>query len=193
MWQCQTYKPLMNPFCVGDKEWGLRVDEERSWSHPELAKDVTLNPILERAIIGLSFTLIVLYVALCAGLGYNAGLLDLAMAPFGALLRWYLSLRNASWQKACFGIPVFTLIANTIGVACNAFPTILAARVEDPLGKLALAAISTGFAGCLSTVSTLISELRSDAIGGLRVRVVYFLLSFGLAMAIECPLLTAQC
>merc|ERR1711879_249277 len=107
------------------------------------------------------------------------GLLDLAYAPAGALLRWCLSLYNTQYSKLCFGIPVFTLVANTLGCVCNALPAILGTRVTHDNDRIAIDAIGAGFAGCLSTVSTLISELRSDTIGGLRVRIGYFVMSFG--------------
>lgn len=181
---------------VDAMDWGLALDEsaeEDARREPAGQRQTQLSLAMELFIVFLAGALILLYVGLCAGLGYDAGLLDLAYAPAGALLRWYLSLHNASYQEACFGIPVFTLAANTLGCVCNAFPAVLAGRVQDHVGHVAITAISTGFAGCLSTVSTLVGELRSDAIGRLRVRVAYFLISFGLAMAAELPILSAHC
>eukprot|EP00439_Symbiodinium_sp_Y106_P030523 s7223_g3.t1 len=67
--------------------------------------------------------------------------------------------------------PLFTLVANTLGCLCNALGGVYEARASSELGRAALAALSTGFAGSLSTVSTLISELRSDTLGGLRLRI----------------------
>mmetsp|Transcript_34434 Transcript_34434/g.73363 ORF Transcript_34434/g.73363 Transcript_34434/m.73363 type:complete len:391 (-) Transcript_34434:230-1402(-) len=170
-------------------DWGLRVDEPRSWREPEHPKDIRLHPIFQWMLVFLGFVFIIAYICFCVGFSYWAGLLDLAMAPAGALLRWYLSLHNGVAQKACCGLPIFTLIANLAGVACNSVAGVLGPQMEEPLRKAAVGALSTGFAGSLSTVSTLVSELRSDAIGGLRVRTLYFALSFGLAMAIELPVL----
>jgi len=190
---------------VDDLDWGLALDEtqkEDSRRMAEIAAEeglpppagpIMLSPALQAFIVLTAFCLIILYIGLCAGLDYDLGLLDLAYSWVGALLRWYLSLYNAQYQKAFYGVPVFTLVANTLACVCNAFPAVLAQRETHYAGRIAIEAVSTGFAGCLSTVSTLISELQSDAIGGLRVRIFYFLISFGLAMAVELPILTAHC
>jgi len=176
---------------VDTLDWGLRVDA--SCKELPAPEDVKLSPGFEWSIVALAFFLVLACVVLCGSFDYEAGLFDLAMAPAGALLRWYLSLYNPWAQKSLGGIPVFTLLANTLACACNAASAVLSNREHHEVSKLALAAISTGFAGCLSTVSTLVGELRSDTIGGLRVRVSYFLLSFGLAMAVEVPVLMAHC
>eukprot|EP00913_Durusdinium_trenchii_P025193 g23652.t1 len=106
------------------------------------------------------------FLGIAGGRKYYTGLLDMSMAPFGALLRWWLSLFN----KYTAPFPFFTLVANTLGCLCNALAGVYEVRVTDALGDDALAALSTGFAGSLSTVSTLVSELRSDVLGGLRLR-----------------------
>mmetsp|Transcript_1028 Transcript_1028/g.3611 ORF Transcript_1028/g.3611 Transcript_1028/m.3611 type:complete len:331 (+) Transcript_1028:296-1288(+) len=173
----------------GELDWGLAIDSSESWHEPESPKDVKLSPVLEWCIVVLALALIASYIGVCVAREYSAGLLDLPFAPVGALLRWYLSLYNASAQKACFGIPLFTLLANTLGCACNAASAVLVHHAGSDIAAITIAAVSTGFAGCLSTVSTLISELRSDSIGGLRVRALYFLLSIGLAMAVFAPVL----
>jgi len=174
-------------------DWGLAMDSRRSWHEDPPAVPMQLRPVVQWFIVLLALLSVIVYVKLCISFKYWEGLFDLAYAPLGALLRWYLSLYNASAQKACFALPVFTLVANTLGCACNAFSALMAPQEPSPIGHIAIAAISTGFAGCLSTVSTLISELRNDTLGGLRMRVGYFLLSVGLAMAVEIPMQSARC
>jgi len=174
-------------------DWGLAMDDARSW-HDELPTEpMQLSPVVQWFIVLLALLSVIVYVSLCIGFKYWEGLFGLAYAPLGALLRWYLSLYNASAQRACFALPALTLLANTLGCASNAFSALMAPQEPSHVGHIAIAAIGTGFAGCLSTVSTLISELRSDTLGGLRVRVAYFLLSVALAMAVTLPMLSARC
>ncbi|CAE7563994.1 FEX1, partial [Symbiodinium sp. CCMP2456] len=146
-----------------DEEWGLQVDHPATWREPE-RKQVFLSDAVHIAIVAIAFVIIALFFGVSAGRDYESGLLDMAFAPFGALLRWWLSLFN----KYTAPFPLFTLIANTLGCLCNALGGVYEARASSELGRAALAALSTGFAGSLSTVSTLISELRSDTLGGLR-------------------------
>jgi len=178
---------------VDSLDWGLAMDDAKSWHDALPAQPIRLSPVVEWFIVLLALLVIVAYVILCSVFEYYEGLFALAYAPLGALLRWSLSLHNAPAQKACLGLPVFTLVANTLGCVCNALAAFYSPQEPSHLGHIAVAAISTGFAGCLSTVSTLIGELRSDTLGGLRVRIFYFLISFGLAMAVELPFKSARC
>eukprot|EP00931_Biecheleriopsis_adriatica_P064603 TRINITY_DN39357_c0_g1_i1.p1 TRINITY_DN39357_c0_g1~~TRINITY_DN39357_c0_g1_i1.p1 ORF type:complete len:538 (+),score=59.21 TRINITY_DN39357_c0_g1_i1:79-1692(+) len=174
---------------LDDNDWALRMDDQDSWKEPKAAKDVVLSNAVHYAIVFAGFVVIAVY---CGIAGYKHAwevLFDIAYAPAGALLRWWLSLFN----KYTAPFPLFTLIANILACVCNGFAGVLEHRESHHVGKAALGAISTGFAGCLSTVSTLVAELRNDTIGGLRMRIFYFLLSFGLAMAVLLPIDTAHC
>jgi len=166
------------------EDWALSLDPA-----PQPAEPVKISSFINTLIITVNILGILLYIAACSGTEYWAGDLEIAYAPFGALTRWWLSLFNPWFQQNCMGLPFGTLIANTLGCVFNAFAGVLAHRLDPGIGRDAIVAISTGFAGCLSTVSTFVNELQSDALGGVRMRFFYFLLSFGLAMAIE----TAPC
>jgi len=170
------------------EDWGLQMDHTMSRKEPE-RKEVFLSDAVHIAIAGVAFVFVAGFLGMAAGYDYEPGLFDLAMAPFGALLRWWLSLFN----KHTAPFPLFTLIANTLGCLCNALGGVYETRVTDALGRAALAGLSTGFAGSLSTVSTLISELRSDTLGGLRLRSAYFLVSFALGMAVLIPMDYTMC
>lgn len=116
----------------------------------------------------------------------DEALYALAWAPSGALLRMALSKGN--WLTAPF--PAFTLLANMLG----SFATALAAVKQSHPSAAELAidiwmAIGTGFGGCLSTVSTFVSELQSDKLGGLGLRTFYFMVSVGLAQLVILPTL----
>jgi len=92
------------------------------------------------------------------------------LAPFGAVLRWRISVfnkRNLRWAGGFMWIPWGTFFANIIAViiavvAESVNSRILGAEDENfrwtsPL----LTAIKVGFAGSLSTVSTLVREMFS--------------------------------
>eukprot|EP00434_Breviolum_minutum_P005817 symbB.v1.2.005128.t1/scaffold226.1/size261315/7 len=166
-----------------EHEWGLHVDQPESWkdhNHTE----VFLSDAVHLAISGLALIYIATFLGIAGGHKYYTGLLDMSMAPFGALLRWWLSLFN----KYTAPFPFFTLVANTLGCLCNALAGVYEERMTDALAISALGALSTGFAGSLSTVSTFISELRSDTLGGLRLRFAYFFASFVAAMTVLIPI-----
>lgn len=94
-----------------------------------------------------------------------------ALAPLGALLRWWLIRYNDSkgyWSLLEF-IPWGTVMANLLGCLCSilaeAFYTKYFAlsqdeyQVSNSFLPLALLSIETGFCGSLSTVSTFVAEL----------------------------------
>eukprot|EP00435_Cladocopium_sp_Y103_P012666 s1471_g3.t1 len=98
-----------------EHEWGLHVDEPSSWRE-QSEKEVFLSDAVHAAITGLALIYIVTFLGIAGGHKYYTGLLDMSMAPFGALLRWWLSLFN----KYTAPFPFFTLLANTLGCLCNA-------------------------------------------------------------------------
>ncbi|CAE8644261.1 unnamed protein product, partial [Polarella glacialis] len=173
--------------------WEIHVDNPSRPSIPghtkSLPKMVILSDAVHVVIFACGLVVIVVFLGLCAHFQYYIGLFDIAFAPAGALLRWWLSLFN----KYTAPFPVFTLVANTLACVCNGFSAIMVKRMGEGLARDAVSAVSTGFAGSLSTVSTLIAELRSEHLGGIRLRMFYFLTSFGLAMAVLLPIHTMPC
>lgn len=93
---------------------------------------------------------------------------SLVLAPFGAVLRWYLSRLNSCPLSERFSLPLGTLIANLLSTAviCAAFTASHAGSQPRPFfggitGCSALKGLADGFCGCLSTVSTFAVELRT--------------------------------
>mmetsp|Transcript_4795 Transcript_4795/g.6537 ORF Transcript_4795/g.6537 Transcript_4795/m.6537 type:complete len:253 (-) Transcript_4795:317-1075(-) len=86
-------------------------------------------------------------------------ILSALIAPLGTLLRWRLSKLNGyftdpKWKWVPFG----TLAANLIGSVVSALTAAIKLRTDDDLTEIWMGALKTGFAGCLSTVSTYAAE-----------------------------------
>jgi len=90
--------------------------------------------------------------------------LSVLLAPFGACLRFWLS--PLTYEK--YKLPVGTLLANTIGAVILAGIYVINVRVANnacnkdwiicwPL--VVTFAVGTGFCACLTTISTLMSEI----------------------------------
>ena len=97
----------------------------------------------------------------------SKALFALVFAPLGCLLRFYASLRLNGKIKA---FPLGTFAVNIFGSALQAM---LIDLQRVPIGGLVgcqvLQGMQDGFCGCLTTVSTWVSELK-----GLRIRHAYF-------------------
>ena len=85
--------------------------------------------------------------------------LSALLGPAGVLLRWQLSRLNGSWHRAPW-LSLGTLTANTLGciVAAAASTAISRGRMSAYWSSVVGAALSSGLAGGLSTVSTVASE-----------------------------------
>lgn len=164
-------------------DWTLELCDDAAAREPGATEDPPDNTWLDLLIVGSASVIIVLILVLLVVYQYDLGLLYMAMSPFGALLRWLLSLGNPYTAP----LPVFTLIANTLGCGVDAAAAVMSGRLTVGLGHEAWASFGTGFGGSLSTVSTFVAELRSDKLGGFRMRSAYFLTSFALAMAVLLP------
>jgi len=92
------------------------------------------------------------------------------LAPFGSVLRWRISelnKRNLRWTGSLMWLPWGTLIANILAAVISLAAEALNSRSLDPddsgyeWASPALIAIEIGFAGSLSTVSTMVREMFS--------------------------------
>lgn len=165
------------------EDWGLALDTPDSW-HEQEVKLTQLSFLAHALITAAAASIILCVMAYLLATRNTSGLLSMAMAPGGAILRWALSLGNP--MTAPF--PAFTLLANTLGCVVDGVSGIMTNTVSSTFEQAAWSAFATGFGGCLSTVSTLISELRSDKLGGLRLRSTYFLTSLACAMGVFLPM-----
>ena len=89
------------------------------------------------------------------------------VAPFGALLRWKLSTWNSNRNTNCWQrvprLPWGTLSANLFGaiisILCTGFLDSKSEAIFHPWVEALLFAVKVGFAGSLSTVSSLAKEI----------------------------------
>jgi fluoride ion exporter CrcB/FEX len=80
-------------------------------------------------------------------------------APFGTILRWRLSSLNGSITNSTWEwLPIGTFTANMIATALSCLIAAISLRIDGKLALTYLAAFQNGFAGALSTVSTLVVE-----------------------------------
>ena len=96
---------------------------------------------------------------------YRTMVYSLLFAPFGAFTRWQLSSLNGSWTLAedYAWIPVGTLMANVLGSCVSITMIGLQFRYTEMQNFWVVGtfrAIRVGFAGCLTTVSTFVSEVH---------------------------------
>ncbi|KAK1743817.1 fluoride export protein [Skeletonema marinoi] len=118
-----------------------------------------LSPV---ALVLSIFVLIALYIwgDVYWGISYYRELwIACLMSPFGTIARWKLSTLNGKWSKYPW-FPLGTWLANFTGSILSAALTAIAYLniVNGEGGTTVLAAISLGFAGSLSTVSTYVKE-----------------------------------
>ena len=97
---------------------------------------------------------------------YRTMVYSLLFAPFGAFTRWQLSSLNGSWAltDALSWIPVGTLTANVLGAMVSVTMTGLEFRYTEMQSFWVVGtfrAVRVGFAGCLTTVSTFVSEVHT--------------------------------
>ena len=114
--------------------------------------------------IGFLFILILFALYVCGDLYwgmhyYREMWIACLMSPFGTIARWKLSKLNGKWSKHPW-FPLGTWLANFTGSIISAALTAVAYLhlVKGEVGADVLAAISLGFAGSLSTVSTYVKE-----------------------------------
>ena len=87
---------------------------------------------------------------------YRQMWLSVLFAPFGTLIRWKLTRLNGSLKGKLDWLPVGTLYANLFACLISAATNGLtnSSQVWSANGLHFLYAVQTGFAGCMSTVST---------------------------------------
>lgn len=102
----------------------------------------------------------------------------IVVAPPGTILR-YLTSKNLNTRSGTFPFGTFTV--NSTSVLVFAVMSLLARHPRSSLGCAALQGVRDGFCGSLSTISTMIVELRGLKTGpGYR----YFLASWCVAQAL---------
>eukprot|EP00928_Gymnodinium_smaydae_P037056 TRINITY_DN25794_c0_g2_i1.p1 TRINITY_DN25794_c0_g2~~TRINITY_DN25794_c0_g2_i1.p1 ORF type:complete len:274 (+),score=68.79 TRINITY_DN25794_c0_g2_i1:327-1148(+) len=137
----------------------------------------------ERLIALGAAALVLATAALMWNIGDGAGLRALLCAPPGALLRWALSRFNPRVAP----MPWFTFLANVLGSAAGGAAAVWATRAahaEENELALWCTALSLGFAGSLSTVSTFVSELQSEKLARMRSVVFYCFISFTVSLGV---------
>jgi len=85
-------------------------------------------------------------------------------APPGALIRWKLSIMNGKVAEPFAWLPIGTVCANVLASTISALTLAIEVIIADSASKenlYLLAAVKTGFAGSLSTVSTFVAEVHS--------------------------------
>lgn len=89
--------------------------------------------------------------------------ISIAFAPFGALSRFFLGKLNKKEYKipVMKKLPVGTLAANLIGSVVLAVTHVMLTWINFSCpGRAVMAAVGTGYCACLTTVSTMMSEIK---------------------------------
>jgi fluoride ion exporter CrcB/FEX len=162
-------------------------------------------------ILGIDVAPFLLFVGLAVAFGVADGVLGIPfyrrmwmiilVSPLGALLRWRLSRWNnlkLGWKHLAW-IPWGTFLANVAAAVISILAEATEARFnpKDQVNYIwwssALIAIESGFAGSLSTVSTLVKELFDLASKNPSRAYVYFLFtvlcSMLLSLAVYMPMM----
>jgi fluoride ion exporter CrcB/FEX len=146
-------------------EGATRVSEERltsKTSEGEMAKWT-----LQSVDIVIFVLLICITVATSCGVAYETEhvwlrqiWLALLFGPFGCLCRWLLSRLNYQIEGNWKWFPLGTYIANMLAATIDfCLQAVLIRASPAYWGTLVINSIELGFCGCMSTVSTLITEV----------------------------------
>jgi fluoride ion exporter CrcB/FEX len=132
------------------------MTDSKHWCHNQC---YWLSPV---ALLLSTFVLIGLYVwgDVYWGMSYYRELwIACLISPLGTIIRWKLSILNGKWSKYPW-FPLGTWLANFTGSIISAALTAVSylKLVSGEGSTTALAALSLGFAGSLSTVSTYVKE-----------------------------------
>mmetsp|Transcript_6577 Transcript_6577/g.10044 ORF Transcript_6577/g.10044 Transcript_6577/m.10044 type:complete len:532 (-) Transcript_6577:488-2083(-) len=79
-------------------------------------------------------------------------------SPLGTLTRWQLSKYNGTLSEKYIWLPIGTLLANLLGSILSVLAVGIGSTSNNETVILWMAVLKTGYAGCLSTVSTLAAE-----------------------------------
>ena len=129
---------------------------------------------------------------------YRGVWMSCLLSPFGALLRWRLSTLNRTSEGHWFPWGTFAanVTASVIAVSSDALQSNIAGSAISGLPWISpmLLALEVGFAGSLSTVSTMVRELCSWKVAPWK-SVLYFMattvLAAGLSLAVYSPVIRA--
>lgn len=90
--------------------------------------------------------------------------LALATAPFGTLVRYFLSRLNGrglGQRRYLQWLPIGTLATNTLASMLEAVLSVTNLAATNSNSTLIIGALQLGFCGCMSTVSTLVNEMSA--------------------------------
>jgi fluoride ion exporter CrcB/FEX len=140
------------------KNWkNAQVSEKEASDANELcnANELSLNLLLYLVATGL-----LVWGAISVTGSVRTYCIATLLAPFGTILRWRLSRLNGSitnprWEW----FPIGTYTANMLASTLSCLLAALSVGTESQLALTFLNAISSGFAGSLSTVSTFVVEI----------------------------------
>lgn len=125
---------------------------------------------------------------------YSSRFLAICCGPFGALLRYYLSLYNA--RPSCQWFPKFTFIANVSASALGCVMLLIGSwakrKSSDAYDSYLLygdGPIAVGFVGSLSTVSTWIHELNHISLQKTSAAYKYGCISVAIAQLVSISIL----
>jgi len=143
-------------------------------------------------LLGIKVAPFLLYFGLAAAFGFADGVLGIPfyrkmwmsviVSPLGALCRWRLSLWNNRklWKRFAW-VPWGTLAANVLAAVISDLVEAIESRYITPdqthyqWSVAALNAVEAGFAGSMSTVSTLVKEMFDLAVENPSRAYLYFL------------------
>jgi fluoride exporter len=128
------------------------------------------------------------------------------IGPIGTMLRWRLALWNKCTTKRRMfrfanGMPWGTLAANVIASILYEVLVLVQSRVHSELSGWLVNSFKLGLLGCLSTVSTFMSESYAMAVDPVafdpskskyKFPVLYILVSFMLSIGLSCVVMAGQ-
>ena len=138
------------------------IDDDISNGPKEQQRHHWLKSSLIPSIIALAAFILYMMGDFYWNINYYRGLwLSCLFGPFGTMLRWKLATlngRSSRWQFFPIGTFVSNFVASIVSCSINAI--LVASLVnKSSLAHDVLVGIKVGFAGCLSTVSSMVKEV----------------------------------